>query len=238
MSTVYLIRHGQASFASDHYDQLSDVGVLQSEVLGQTLAQRLARPSTQESLPLFVAMGAMKRHAQTADACLAQLGHELTGHAVLPDLNEYNFEEVLYRYKPEYKDRSVLLAQASKAPNPLRFVTEHFVAAAHRWVGGQFDADYTESWEDFAARCVRGLQTVTAQLDKHQTALVFTSGGVISTIAQHCMGVSNQDAFAINWNMINASVSKLTVGRDGVRLLTLNEHAHFEGERAHLLTFK
>ena len=34
MGTIYLIRHGQASFDSADYDQLSDLGQLQAAQLG------------------------------------------------------------------------------------------------------------------------------------------------------------------------------------------------------------
>ena len=35
MATIYLIRHGQASFGSDDYDQLSQLGIRQAEVTGE-----------------------------------------------------------------------------------------------------------------------------------------------------------------------------------------------------------
>ena len=35
MATIYLIRHGQASFGTDNYDRLSDLGSRQAEVLGE-----------------------------------------------------------------------------------------------------------------------------------------------------------------------------------------------------------
>ena len=38
MGSIYLIRHGQASFGADDYDVLSPTGVRQAEILGQHLA--------------------------------------------------------------------------------------------------------------------------------------------------------------------------------------------------------
>jgi len=38
VGSIYLIRHGQASFGADDYDVLSPVGVEQAQVLGQHLA--------------------------------------------------------------------------------------------------------------------------------------------------------------------------------------------------------
>ena len=39
MGSIFLIRHGQASFGADDYDVLSPVGIRQSEALGDHLAQ-------------------------------------------------------------------------------------------------------------------------------------------------------------------------------------------------------
>ena len=41
MATIYLIRHGQASFGKANYDELSDLGQQQATRLGQALAQRM-----------------------------------------------------------------------------------------------------------------------------------------------------------------------------------------------------
>ncbi|NNE63221.1 MAG: histidine phosphatase family protein, partial [Gammaproteobacteria bacterium] len=40
MSELYLIRHAQACFGSDDYDQLSELGVRQSRLLGEYFDQR------------------------------------------------------------------------------------------------------------------------------------------------------------------------------------------------------
>ncbi len=37
MTTIYLIRHGQASFGADDYDKLSDLGRRQAEITGHYL---------------------------------------------------------------------------------------------------------------------------------------------------------------------------------------------------------
>ena len=40
MGTLYLVRHGQASFGADNYDQLSPLGWQQSRRLGQYFKER------------------------------------------------------------------------------------------------------------------------------------------------------------------------------------------------------
>ena len=60
--SIYLIRHGQASFGADDYDKLSPLGHQQSERLGQYLAQRSERLGlTWEA----VLTGSLRRHEET-----------------------------------------------------------------------------------------------------------------------------------------------------------------------------
>src|SRR5271157_3143034 len=65
------IRHGQARLDHENYDQLSELGVVQSEVLGRWLA-------TTRRLPGGVVCGTLDRHRQTANACLAAWGQATT----------------------------------------------------------------------------------------------------------------------------------------------------------------
>ena len=59
MRHIYLIRHGQASFDADDYDQLSPLGEEQSRLLGDWFRQ------SGQTLNQVV-MGSNRRHRQTA----------------------------------------------------------------------------------------------------------------------------------------------------------------------------
>ena len=67
MGQLLLVRHGQASWDADDYDVLSETGWEQSRLLGQALAARGIMPDV-------VVHGGMRRHRETAEACLAELG--------------------------------------------------------------------------------------------------------------------------------------------------------------------
>ena len=69
MGTLYLVRHGQASFGAADYDQLSELGKRQSLRLGQYLGQRGIAFDA-------VFTGTLKRHAQTWEG-IAQGGCEI-----------------------------------------------------------------------------------------------------------------------------------------------------------------
>ncbi|MFF0201394.1 hypothetical protein [Streptomyces sp. NPDC005017] len=43
---------------------------------------------------------------------------------------------------------------------------------------------------------------------------------------------------ALNRVAVNASVTTFVAGASGTTLLTFNEHAHFAGDRRHMLTYR
>ena len=129
-------------------------------------------------------------------------------------------------------------AELRSASDPHRAFQQMFLQAMARWTGGECDADYRESWPAFRSRCVAALQHVAARLPHGTTALVFTSGGTLAALCQELLGLSVEAALRMNWRFANAGISKLAAGRDGPRLLSLNEHGHFEGAHSHLLTFR
>ena len=82
------------------------------------------------------------------------------------------------------------------------------------------------------------LNDLVQQTPAKGQAVVFTSGGFISVICAHLLGLHDSQAFAINWTLANAGITKINVGRDGLHLLSVNEHGHLEGASPSLLTFR
>ena len=230
MGAIYLIRHGQASFGKTDYDELSEMGVEQSRALGEALRARV--PTVDAAF-----CGTQRRHRQTAEACLGAYGYSEAA-AETADLNEYDADEIVARYEPRYADRQVMFAELSKTGNLRRAFQDMFAQAVARWVGGRHDADYTEPWPIFRERCVRALENMVQSLGPSKTAFVFTSGGPISAVSQMLLRVPDAHAFQINWTLVNCGVTKVIYGERGKYLLTLNEHAHFEGERNAFITYR
>ena len=119
MGTLYLVRHGQASFGAEDYDNLSELGHRQSVRLGEYFAGKGLEFDT-------VLTGTLKRHAQTWSG-IAQ-GAGLTLQPTLwPGLNEYDSEAVIATLPPHSvvpttwpasKWRSCMAAAKLAAPAP------------------------------------------------------------------------------------------------------------------------
>jgi broad specificity phosphatase PhoE len=208
VSRILLVRHGQASWGAEDYDQLSSLGESQARTLGAALAAQGVTPAV-----LF--SGAMKRHQQTALGVCEGAGWELP---VTTDegWNEFDHLQVLARHPaPEGVD---IMA------DPRTFQT-WFEAATLRWTGGEHD-DYDESFAHFCERVGAALDRAIGVLDPRGTAVVFTSGGPIAWAAATRLDGGAHLWLRLNQVTINASVTSFVVGSRGATLLAFNEHTH------------
>jgi broad specificity phosphatase PhoE len=235
MGQIYLVRHGQASFGSANYDQLSELGHEQARLLGEWFA------STHQSFDRVVT-GGMKRHRQTADACLAALPKSQrinTEWLTDPDFNEYDHHEVLVRHRPAFDDPEEVKRFLASSPKAKYAFQDIFQASMSRWMSGEYDREYREPWPAFKQRCVGALRRVMDSAEKSQSIIVFTSGGTISTICQHVLGLQDKQVAELNWTLVNCAVTKLLFQPGRVTLSTLNNYAHLEWlGKPHTITYR
>ena len=213
MPSAYLIRHGQASFGADDYDVLSPMGEQQSKVLGEELRRREIQVDR-------VLSGTLCRHRGTAAACLSVAGVELPVDED-PRWNEYDHLDLVRQTVPADQPLSTREFQ--------RLLEEALLA----WMSGG-----ETTWPSFRDGARAALDELFAGLGKGGTALVFTSGGVISAICARLLGLPPEGFLAVNRTMVNASLTKLVHGRSGTSLVSLNEHGHFEGAHRELLSYR
>ncbi|AIF47079.1 histidine phosphatase family protein [Dyella japonica] len=221
MRELLLIRHGQASFHADDYDQLSPVGERQSTLLGQWFAECGAKPD-------LVAMGPRVRHRDTALPCLQAAGVDARP-IVMPGLDEVDHVELLARVRPDLAAPGALFAAMKREADPFRTFQQLFVDALDRWSSGAHDADYTRSWADFRRGVLDALQQLNES--KANTIWAFTSGGPIAVIASALLQADPSHAFELSWSLVNTGVTRLRLGSRGPSLVTYNTWPHLERMR-------
>jgi broad specificity phosphatase PhoE len=230
MGALYLIRHGQASFAASDYDDLSPLGREQASVLGAALKQRKVQGSH------FVC-GGMRRHAQTAVDCLKGMELDVKWE-VDHGWDEYDHNEVLAGLDTRYRSQSEIASDLLKHENPRRAFQDMFERAMARWVDVAYHSEYRESWPQFCSRVEGALERTAQKLGKSENALVFTSGGAISVVLRKLLGLGDTRTLLLSASLANASVTKLLVGARGVTLSTFNEHSHFEADAKRLISYR
>lgn len=234
MSHLYLVRHGQASFGSRDYDQLSPLGHTQAELLGQWLANSGLMPG-------HVLHGTLKRQKQTAEKCLATwLGSAAGSITPLIDnaFNEFDHKEVLLRTHPQFGEPGYLEQFLAEQSDGRRAFQKLFAESVTRWVSSRHDSEYTETWQSFRERCVAGLFRA-ADAAQQGDVWIFTSGGPIAAIMQYTLGLSIETMLDLNWTILNGSISHFTHRQGRTRLRQFNSVSHLTlAERPDLHTYR
>jgi broad specificity phosphatase PhoE len=232
MSVLYLIRHGQASFGTDNYDQLSAVGREQSAILGS----------------YFAALGEPLHHLYTGSLQRQRVTAQLISEAFAPNSPPLSVEAAFDEYESESILRafagSLTPAQLEQAGWPalhtdrrrFQFFLER---AARAWVDSQTEADGLLPWSSFHGRIIAAFEQIMRTEGRGKTVLISTSGGVIGTIVAHVLGLANHVGIELNWAVHNASITRLIYSADKVSLSMFNGLPHLDQEgRRHLITYR
>lgn len=221
---LLLIRHAQASYGAANYDELSALGHAQAAELGRWLAAHAGEIAA-------VRVGAMKRHRQTFDAvreAFAAAGRELPAPTEDVDLNEFDHEAVVRRFLAQRADEAHREAAASK---DVKRIGAMLLAALSAWAEDAID-ELPEAWGAFGERVARAGQAVADAHRGDGDVLVFSSGGVISRLAQQALDVPPSRAVELNLAIRNASISEFAAARDRLRLASFNTLPHLAHDRA------
>ena len=219
VGVLLLVRHGQGSLGTSNYDELSELGRRQAELVGARLARADLRVSQ-------AWCGALARQRETACTVLAELG--------LPP-GELHADDRL----DEYDHLGVLAADSTGDPFASAVTPESRLAlqstldeAIGRWIQG--GTDYPEPHSAFTARVGAVVAELTAEPG---TTMAVTSAGVIAVACARLTGLPADRWPALARIAVNASITKLITGSTGTHLLTFNDHAHLEGDRS-LVTYR
>jgi broad specificity phosphatase PhoE len=224
MPSVLLIRHGQASFGATDYDVLSDLGERQATAVHAEIGRRGVVGTR------LVAGG----HRRQRDTALPWTGRaselEMDGR-----WNEYDSADVLGAHSPGDASLERPVGASGETLDTREFQT-FLDAALLAWIDAGADSTAREPWPAFQGRCRSALTTLLDGLGAGETALAFTSGGVISALAARLLGLPDRAMVAFNHVVVNAAITKVVSGRRGVSLISFNEHGHLEHD--HLVTYR
>lgn len=210
MPRLYLVRHGQASFGSDDYDNLSDLGRRQAEAVGCELGRRGLRAPA-------VVCGTLRRQQDTATLALAAAGLDVTP-ATDGRWNEYDMVEIVQRHLP---------ADTPAHDGSSRDFQRLLDLALAGWAA----TGSTGGWSAWVEGATSALAEMSAGLRRGQDAVAFSSGGVIAALVSGLIGAPVDSMIALNRVSVNAAVTTLLVGGRGTTLLTFNEHAFLPREQ-------
>ncbi|WP_448555282.1 histidine phosphatase family protein [Thalassotalea montiporae] len=224
MASLYLIRHGQASFGEPEYDRLSPKGHQQGLMLGKAWQTMPA--------PDLVFTGELCRHHQTYEAfnkAYRNTAHqEVTNHQ-LAALNEFDHVDILMQSEKQWQSYQDLVDYFSSLPDAKNNLKQVFDDAFTKWAQAGSTSNYQESWGVFKQRASTALQLmIQARKAEHHTIVAFTSGGIIAAIVQQLLALSDQHCLTLMRQIRNTSVTKIVFSGERISLDYFNNYQHLE----------
>ena len=228
MSSLYLIRHGQAG-TRGHYDALSDLGKRQAYLLGRHLAaQRVP-------FKAFIA-GCLNRQRQTAEQvgrAFREAGIAVPEIVSDPQWNEFDmtavfneFAPLLCEANPQFKqDYRELLRKLEDANSPIHQAwTDCDTQAMRAWMEGRYPCR-TESWTAFGQRVLSARASLGAYQPGDAVAIV-TSATPIAIWVAAALGVSDGHIMRLAGVMHNSAVTTMRLRDGDLMLFTFNGVPH------------
>jgi broad specificity phosphatase PhoE len=225
VGSIYLIRHGQASFGADNYDVLSPIGIRQAQVLGDHLV-RLGSGFDR------CVSGDLRRQQHTAELTLEPL--RAAGISAAPLEVDSAFDEfdasatIRYLLPAMMKDEPGALETMRNAGENRSEFQRLFALIVARWLSGEYDVPGLQSWAAFVAQVQAGLARLLERASPGERIAVFTSGGTITALLHLITHMPALQAFELNWHIVNTSLSQLKFRGTKVSLAAFNDHSHLQ----------
>lgn len=221
MGTLYLVRHGQASFGAANYDCLSELGARQCRRLGEWMAARGLRFDA-------VIRGSLDRHAQSLEA-IAQGFGTLPDPVVRPGLNEYDSAAVVRAVHPEP-------LPPATTPEAYRHHFRVLRDGLTAWIEGRCAPEGMPCHADFCSGITAVLDEVRSQ--HRGDVLLVSSGGPIATAVTHVLGAPAVAAIELNLRIRNSALTELAYTPKRFALHTFNHLPHLDtAEHADWVTY-
>ena len=195
MGNLYLVRHGQASFGAEDYDNLSELGRKQAVRLGEYFC---------ENGQLFdtVFTGTLRRHRQTWAGINEGLQSSQPVPVIeRPGLNEYDPAAIISAIHP-----GPLVHPKTPAGirNHCRLLRDGLAA----WMQEKTAPQGMSSYAQFLSGVTTALDEIRSE-HFGKNVLIASSGGPISTAVGHILGTSHEGTIDLNLRIRNSSLSEI-----------------------------
>ena len=223
MSTLTLVRHGQAAHFQGVDSRLTATG----EAQAAKLAEYWQRHGVQFD---EVFCGTLPRQIRTAEVAAQELGNAFPKFQCDASWNEYDAPGVLGNVFPNNPSLAPLAAEFERArggPDENRRFQHMFEAAMTIWLEGTSTANGFEPWTAFRDRVTGAIRRIM-EGPASRRVVVFTSGGPIGLAVQQALRAPPKAFLDVNWRVRNCSLTEFVFDRRRFTLDHFNSIPHLE----------
>ena len=218
MGMLYLIRHGQASAHAEDYDQLSELGKKQGQIIGDYLSDKQIDA---------IYIGPRKRHLQTYEAA-----HQDDWPMPIQTywLDEFPAHEMMHKGLQQCKTMmpdlvSEIMMIQSQTGSASRAYHKVLQRLTQIWIDG-FEIEGVESFLEYRGRLMQAQRSLC--IDREGDVLCFTSAGFISSFIGHIQQSDSWQALRSAWALYNGSIATYHLSKEGPMLASFNWIEHID----------
>jgi broad specificity phosphatase PhoE len=230
MSTLLLIRHGQAHAFEADSDRLTERGEAQAAVLGTHLLS-LGVQFDEAHVGTLVRQ---RRTAEIVGEAFRKAGRHFPVLETNPAWNEYDAGGIVGTLLPEISARDArfgaLVADfhgAAARADRNRYFQRMFEVLMDQWQEGTVTSATVEPFSTFHGRVRAALGDILSRGGSRRLA-VFTSGGPIGVCVQEVLEAPPRMAIRLNFRVKNGSLTEMVFSEGRVSLEYFNVVEHFE----------
>jgi broad specificity phosphatase PhoE len=224
MSTLVLVRHGQARAFEADSDRLTEAGEEQARRVGEYLVENGFECDEAYAGTLI----RQRRTFEIAAEAFARVGKTLPSPTIDAAWNEYDAGGILGGLMPVLRGRDAEFAklvdefeQGVTRPDRNRYFQRMFEVLMASWQRGSVEVDGVEPFGAFHDRVRSAFEAITARGGR-RTVAVFTSGGPIGVCVQTVLEAVPMTAMRLNWRVKNASLTEFVFSEGRVSLEYFN----------------
>lgn len=235
MATIYVVRHGQASFGAENYDKLSELGCRQAQVVGEYFRDTGVQFDA-------VYSGDLSRQRETARLALTSQPADVPHH-VDPRFNEIRNDEQIQLLTPTVIERDpAIKALIERGLGESKDYQKVIEAVFNYWVSPECNEPSIQSWADYSGGVHQALQDVMHEQGGGKTVGIFASGGTLATLVAHVLGLGPQQTYQLYEPAMNCAVTQLFYNRNKVSLSYFNDCSFLRvrgaGQDENLVTYR
>ncbi|MBW2204782.1 MAG: histidine phosphatase family protein [Deltaproteobacteria bacterium] len=184
--------------------------------------------------------GSLERQRHTAERVLERTpAGSRRDLRIQPGLNEYDAKGIVEAQVPAMIRDNPKLALDLGRMNERRSFQRIFERAMRRWLSGRYDAEGVEPWKAFRDRVQGAVNRIMMENGRGKTVAIFTSGGPICVTLQMALGITEDIAIQLNWQLRNTSVSVFKYSDRGIFMHSYNSINHLlDRKDSTLLTYR
>ena len=219
MANLLIVRHGQASFGAENYDQLSPLGQRQADLTGEFLRKMDTRFSAAYS-------GDLSRQRETGERVLDQL-EQAPELIIDPRFNEVQTDEQIEVMMPLLVERDARFADLVAAMDTDTKSFQKIIETVFNyWVSPECDVSGIQSWKDYHGGVVSAFENAMASAASGTDTAIFTSGGTIATIVGHVLKLTSDRVYEFYEPVFNCSITRIIFNSRKCSLSTFNDVGH------------